>query len=51
VGIEAAHAAGMKCVAVTSTGRTSAEQRSADLIVRTLRELSTGVFENLIAAL
>lgn len=39
-GIEAAHRAGMRCIAVTSTGRTRAEQREAELIVPTLRELT-----------
>lgn len=39
-GIAAAHNAGMKCIAVTSTGRTVAEQSAADLIVTSLRELS-----------
>lgn len=39
-GIAAAHAAGMKCIAVTSTGRTAEEQHQADLIVKSLRELT-----------
>jgi beta-phosphoglucomutase len=39
-GIAAAHAAGMKCIAVTSTGRTRAEQHEADWIVASLREVT-----------
>ena len=39
-GIEAAHRAGMKCIAVTSTGRTVQEQHAAELIVPTLKELT-----------
>lgn len=39
-GIEAAHRAGMKCIAVTSTGRTAEEQHAAELIVPTLLELT-----------
>ncbi len=39
-GIAAAHAAGMKCIAVTSTGRTREEQSAADWIVSSLREVT-----------
>jgi beta-phosphoglucomutase len=39
-GIEAAHRAGMRCIAVTSTGRTRTEQEAAELIVPTLKELT-----------
>jgi HAD superfamily hydrolase (TIGR01509 family) len=35
-GIEAAHRAGMKCIAVTSTGRTREEQAAAEWIVPSL---------------
>lgn len=40
VGIAAARAAGMKCVGVTSTGRTAAELKEADLVVGSMRELN-----------
>jgi beta-phosphoglucomutase len=39
-GIEAAHRAGMKCIAVTSTGRTRAEQVAADWIVPSLQDVT-----------
>lgn len=39
-GIEAAHRAGMKCIAVTSTGRTIQEQHAAELIVPSLLEMT-----------
>lgn len=39
VGVAAAHAAGMKCVALVSTGRVREKLASADLIVDSLREL------------
>jgi len=47
-GIEAAHRAGMKCIAVTSTGRTAAEQRAAELIVPTLEEMTPARVQQLI---
>ncbi|HTN77206.1 MAG TPA: HAD family phosphatase [Pirellulaceae bacterium] len=47
-GIEAAHAAGMKCIAVTSTGRTQAEQAAADWIVPSLREVTPAAIAKLI---
>jgi beta-phosphoglucomutase len=47
-GIEAAHRAGMKCVAVTSTGRTADEQQAAELIVPTLHELTPERIKELI---
>ncbi|MGE3314242.1 MAG: HAD family hydrolase [Planctomycetaceae bacterium] len=40
VGIEAARAAGMKCVGLASTGRTVEELQAANLIVRTLRDVT-----------
>lgn len=40
VGIAAARGAGMKCVGVASTGRTVEELDGADLVVKTLRELT-----------
>jgi beta-phosphoglucomutase len=39
-GIEAAHAAGMACVGLVSTGRTRKELVPADLVVDSLRELT-----------
>jgi beta-phosphoglucomutase len=47
-GIEAAHRAGMKCVAVTSTGRTAKEQQAAELIVKDLRHLTPAQVRELI---
>jgi beta-phosphoglucomutase len=47
-GIEAAHRAGMKCIAVTSTGRTAEEQGAADLIVPTLRNVTPMRIQQLI---
>ena len=47
-GIAAAHAAGMKCIAVTSTGRTRAEQSAADKIVASLREVTPEMVRKLI---
>lgn len=47
-GIEAAHRAGMKCIAVTSTGRTAEEQSAAERTVATLRELSPDQIRELI---
>jgi beta-phosphoglucomutase len=47
-GIEAAHRAGMKCIAVTSTGRTAEEQRVAELIVPTLRDVAPARIQRLI---
>ncbi len=40
VGVAAAHAAGMKCVAIASTGRVRDSLLSAELVVDSLRELS-----------
>lgn len=40
VGIRAAHAGGIKCIALVSTGRIRGELQDADLIVDSLRELS-----------
>lgn len=40
VGIEAARAAGMKCVGLASTGRTVEELQAANLVVRSLREVT-----------
>lgn len=47
-GIEAAHAAGMVCVGFPSTGRTLDDVQAADLIVRSLAELSPATFRELI---
>jgi len=48
-GVAAAHAAGMKCVAVVSTGRVREKLESADLIVDSLRELSPQIIRALIS--
>lgn len=47
-GITAAHAAGMKCVALVSTGRTIDELKRADLTVASLRDLSPHILRELI---
>ena len=47
-GIAAARAAGMKCVGLASTGRSAAELSAADLVVRSLPELSPQAFLALI---
>ena len=39
-GVAAAHAAGMQCVALVSTGRTAEELKAADLIVHSLNDLT-----------
>jgi beta-phosphoglucomutase len=39
-GIEAAQAAGMRCIGLASTGRDVASLAAADLVVRSLREIS-----------
>lgn len=49
-GIEAAHAAEMKCIGVVSTGRSRNELAAADLVVERLAELSAETFRGLIAA-
>ncbi len=48
-GIEAARAAKMKCVAVTSTGRTRTEQEAADCVVSTLAEITPALLQELLA--
>lgn len=47
-GIQAAHRAGMKCIAVTSTGRTAEEQHEAELIVPSLENLTPARVRQLI---
>ena len=47
-GIAAAHNAGMKAIGFVSTGRTEQELADADRIVRSLRELSPEIIEQLI---
>lgn len=47
-GIQAAHRAGMKCIAVTSTGRTAEEQHEAELIVPSLEKLTPARVQQLI---
>lgn len=39
VGVAAAHAAGMKCIAIASTGRVRESLQAAELVVDSLREL------------
>jgi len=39
-GVQAAHAAGMKCVGFLSRGRTPEELAEADWLIHSLRELS-----------
>jgi beta-phosphoglucomutase len=47
-GVEAARAAGMRCVGFASTGRTRAELAGADLVVDSLTELTPAVFRWLV---
>jgi len=49
-GVEAARAAGMASVGLTSTGRTAESLAAADLVVGSLDELSADVFRRLIAS-
>lgn len=49
VGITAAHAAGMKCIGLNSTGHTREQLSAADLVVDSLRELSAARIASLIA--
>lgn len=48
-GVEAAHRAGMRCVALCSRGRTREELAAADLIVSSLGELSPARFAAMLA--
>jgi beta-phosphoglucomutase len=48
VGIEAAHRSGMRCVGLASTGRTVAQLARADIVVKSLRELSAQMFDELL---
>ncbi len=48
-GVAAAHAAGIKCVAVVSTGRIREQLAAADLIVDSLRELNVDNIRGLVA--
>jgi beta-phosphoglucomutase-like phosphatase (HAD superfamily) len=47
-GIDAAHAAGMSCVALVSTGRVRETLEHADLVVDSLQELNAGTFVQLV---
>ncbi|MSR70169.1 MAG: HAD family phosphatase [Phycisphaerales bacterium] len=47
-GVEAAHRAGMKCVALCSAGHTHEELRAADLIINHLDELTPSRLQSLI---
>ncbi len=44
-GVEAARRAGMKCVAVQTSGRTLQELADADLVVETLEHLDDALLE------
>jgi beta-phosphoglucomutase len=48
LGIDAAHAAGMAAVGLLSTGRTSDQLARADLVIRSLRELSPRALRDLL---
>ncbi len=48
VGVEAAHRGGMRAVALASTGRTVEQLRAAELVVKSLCELSPQRFEELL---
>jgi beta-phosphoglucomutase len=43
-GIRAAHAAGMRCIAVASTGRSRGELQAAEIVVERLSELTPAAF-------
>ena len=47
-GVDAAHAAGMRCVGLVSTGRTAEELSAADMVVFSLAELSPELLRRLI---
>jgi beta-phosphoglucomutase len=47
-GIEAAHAAGMPCVAICSEGHTHAELASAELVINRFDELTVDVMRALL---
>jgi len=47
-GVDAAHAAGMRCVGLVSTGRTPQELSAADMVVSSLAELSPQLLRRLI---
>jgi beta-phosphoglucomutase len=49
-GVQAAHAAGMACIGLASTGRTRAELAAADDVVDRLEEISPARIGDLIAA-
>jgi len=48
VGVEAAHRGGMRAIALASTGRTVEQLREADVVVKSLRELSPERFDALL---
>jgi beta-phosphoglucomutase len=48
VGVEAAHRGGMRAIALASTGRTVEQLRAAELVVKSLRELSPARFEQVL---
>jgi beta-phosphoglucomutase len=48
-GVAAAHAAGMKCIAIASTGRVRESLLAADLVVNSLREVDPARITRLLA--
>jgi beta-phosphoglucomutase len=50
VGVEAARRGGMRAIALASTGRTVEQLRAAELVVRSLRELSPARFDEVLGA-
>jgi beta-phosphoglucomutase-like phosphatase (HAD superfamily) len=48
VGVAAARAAGMRCIGVLSTGRTPADVRAADHVVRTLEEADVALVSRIL---
>ncbi len=50
-GVAAAHAAGMKCIAIASTGRVRESLAAAEAIVNSLRELSPARISRLLSVL
>lgn len=47
-GVQAAHAAGMKCVGFASTGRVKDELAQADLVIESLRQVTLDTFRRLV---
>lgn len=47
-GVAAAHAAGMKCIGLASTGRTTDELRKADVVVQSLDAITAAMIRDLL---